>query len=264
MQTMPVKAKPRANLVKLVPYGLLATRSWLMERGLSRHSLDNLVKSGHLVSLAPGVYKRPETPLKWQGVVSSLQRMAGDPVIGGLTALDLQGLSHYLPLSGRRTIHLYGHAPQPTWMNKLGLAETFRWRGNARLWGAEHGAGMATAFTVDLPWGEQPAGLRASYPERAICEVMADVPEHVSFEHAEQLMQGLTTLSPRRLEAVLDRLKHVKAKRLFFWLAERQGHAWFRKLDPGRFDLGHGKRVLAKGGRLVRKYQITVPETMHG
>jgi hypothetical protein len=56
----------------------------------------------------------------------------------------------------------------------------------------------------------------------------------------------------------------VKAKRLFFWLAERQGHAWFRKLDPDRFDLGLGKRVLATGGKLDRKYQITVPEDMHG
>ncbi len=77
-------------------------------------------------------------------------------------------------------------------------------------------------------------------------------------------MQGLATLSPRRLDEVLHRLKHVKAKRLFFWLAERQGHAWFKKLEPDSFDLGHGKRALAKGGKLYRKYLITVPEEMHG
>lgn len=261
---MPVNADIRAELAKLVPYGLLAARSWLMEQGLSRHSLDNLVKSGQLVSLAAGVYKRPETPLKWQGVAVSLQRMGSDFVVGGLTALDLQGLSHYLALSSRRPVHLYGSDPLPTWINKLGLEETFQWHGNARLWAAEQGTGMGTAFTVDLPWGDQTAGLRASCPERAICEVLTDVPEHVSFEHAEQLMQGLTTLSPRRLEAVLTRLKHVKAKRLFFWLAERQGHAWFKKLDPDRFDLGQGKRVVAAGGKLNRKYQITVPDEMHG
>jgi hypothetical protein len=56
----------------------------------------------------------------------------------------------------------------------------------------------------------------------------------------------------------------VKAKRLFFWLAERQGYAWFKKLDPDRFDLGHGKRVIVKGGRLDRKYLITVPEESDG
>lgn len=261
---MPVNAEIRTELAALIPYGLLATRSWLMDKGLARHSLDNLVKSGQLVSLAPGVYKRPETPLKWQGAVASLQRMGGDLVVGGISALELQGLSHYLSLSGRRTVHLYGYDPLPSWENKLGLDETFQWHGSARLWGSDRKKDMPLAFTVDLPWGDQPAALKASSPERAICEVLADVPQEVSFEHAEQLMQGLTTLSPRRLEKVLHRLKHVKAKRLFFWLAERQGHGWFRKLDPDRFDLGHGKRVLAKGGKLDRKYLITVPEEMHG
>lgn len=261
---MPVNAEIRTELAKLVPYGLLATRSWLLDKGLARHSLDNLVKSGQLVSLAPGVYKRPETPLRWQGVVSSLQHMGNDLVVGGITALELQGLSHYLSLSSRTTIHLYGYASLPSWVNKLDLDETFQWHGNARLWVANKQKGQPVVFTLDLPWGDQPAALKVSCPERAICEVLVDVPREISFEHADQLMQGLTTLSPRRLEAVLYRLKHVGAKRLFFWLAERQGHTWFRKLNPDRFDLGHGKRVLAKGGKLDRKYLITVPEEMHG
>ncbi len=259
-----VNADMRADLAKLVPYGLLAARSWLMDKGLTRHGLDNLVKSGQLVSLAPGVYKRPEAPLKWQGVASSLQRMGADLVVGGISALELQGHAHYLSLSSRRTVHLYGYDPLPTWANKLALEETFKWHGNARLWGAENKKALQSDFTVDLPWGDQSAALKVSSSERAICEVLVDVPEKLSFEHAEQLMQGLATLSPRRLDEVLHRLKHVKAKRLFFWLAERQGHAWFKKLDPDRFDLGHGKRVLAKGGKLDRKYLITVPEEMYG
>jgi len=47
-------------------------------------------------------------------------------------------------------------------------------------------------------------------------------------------------------------------------LAERQERAWLRRLDAGDFDLGRGKRVLARDGRLVRRYGITVPKSMHG
>lgn len=261
---MPVNTTIRAELPKMIPYGQLAARSWLMDNGLSRHNLDNLVKSGRLFSLAPGVYKRPESTLKWQGVVASLQRMGKGCIVGGLSALELQGLSHYLSLSSQRRVHLYSDGPLPAWVNKLGLEETFEWHGNARLWNNKDKTDLSSQFTVDLPWGDQPGGLKASCPERAIFEVLAEVPEEVSFEHADHLMQGLVNLSPRRVEAILTRLKNVKAKRLFFWLAERQGHAWLRKLDPDRFDLGQGKRVLIAGGKLNKKYQITIPGEMHG
>jgi hypothetical protein len=266
---MPLNATIRFELAKLAPYGFLATRAWLTEQGLERHSIDNLVKSRQLVPLQPGVYKRPETTLKWQGVVCSLQRMGSDLAVGGLTALELHGFSHYLVLSGRRTVHLYGLDALPSWANKLGLSEYFLRHGQARLFGPEktdqdRDRKHRAAFTVDLPWGDQSWPLRVSTPERALFELLEDVPASVSFEHADQLMQGLSSLSPRRLDGLLRRMRSVKVKRLFFWLAERQGHAWLRKLDPGQFDLGRGKRMLAKGGKLDRKYQITVPEDMHG
>jgi hypothetical protein len=93
-----------------------------------------------------------------------------------------------------------------------------------------------------------------------------DVPKSVSFEHADQLLQGLTTLSPRRLERLLKRTQNIKVRRLFYWFAERHSYAWFKKLpDPSTLDdlgLGSGKRMLIKGGKLDTKYMITVPEDM--
>ena len=106
--------------------------------------------------------------------------------------------------------------------------------------------------------------MRTSTLERALFEILKDVPAGTSFEHAEQLMEGLADLSPRRLDALLRRTRSIKVKRLFFWLAERLGHAWMKRLDAGDFDLGRGKRVLARDGRLVSRYGITVPRTMHG
>lgn len=263
---MPVNADLRTKLTKLVPYGFLVTRHWLVAQGVERHGIDNLVKSRQLITLFSGVYTRPETKLTWKGVVCSLQRMGSALVVGGLTALDLQGFAHYLALSGPKTIHLYGSDPLPAWANKLGLKEKFLHHGDVRLFGRQKTspAGHGKDFTVELPWGDHTWALQASSPELAVLELLEEVPEKVSFEHADQLMQGLTGLSPRRLESLLSRTRSVKVKRLFFWFAERQHHAWLGKLHSEDFDLGSGKRVLAKGGRFDKKYRITVPEEMHG
>jgi hypothetical protein len=48
-------------------------------------------------------------------------------------------------------------------------------------------------------------------------------------------------------------------KRLFFFFADRHQHAWLKRIDRAAVDLGKGKRMLVKGGKLDRAYQITVP-----
>lgn len=54
----------------------------------------------------------------------------------------------------------------------------------------------------------------------------------------------------------------MKVKRLFFWLADRHNHSWLKQIDRDTVDLGKGKRMLVKGGRLDPKYLITVPEDL--
>ena len=56
--------------------------------------------------------------------------------------------------------------------------------------------------------------------------------------------------------------RSVKTKRLFLWFAERHQHAWLIALDRSKIDLGTGKRMLVHGGRLDRKFLITVPESL--
>ena len=84
----------------------------------------------------------------------------------------------------------------------------------------------------------------------------------MTFEHANELMQGLVNLSPRKLDTLLKACKSVKVKRLFFWLANRQAYPWFSKLNVADYDLGSGKRFVAKNGKLDTKYLITVPSQM--
>ncbi len=102
---MPLHAERRLELLKLAPDGLPVTRQWLMQqnKGFDRHAIDNLLKSDQLIPLAYGVYIRPGTHLTWEGIVCFLQHiLKTDITVGGLTALELKGLHHYLTLSGKK------------------------------------------------------------------------------------------------------------------------------------------------------------------
>lgn len=251
---MPLHAETRSELIKLVPYGLVVTKVWLVKQGLTRHNIDNLVKARQLIPLCPGVYQRPETKLTWQGVVFSMQRMGLDLSVGGLMALEMQGFAHYFPLSKTRTIDLYGHDKLPTWANKL-LPEVKFIR--------HRQASPLTEFDLEIPWGDSEWPLSISMPEKAFLEILRSVPKQISFEHADQLMQGMTSLSPHHLDKLLERTKSIKVVRLFFWFADRHHHQWRKKLKANDYRLGSGKRVLAVGGKLDKKYLITVPDLMH-
>jgi hypothetical protein len=197
---------------------------------------------------------------------------------GGITALELQGFSHYLSFSQNKTIHLYGKDKLPTWANKVLSDAYFLRYGSQQLFDTNspkndlYDIKQATnqaIFTNTITWGIDEWPLIISTPERAFFEVLLDVPEHLSFEHADQLMQGLTSLSPRRLNKLLELCTNIKVKRLFLWFAEKHKHPWFQKLELERFSmesgaLGSGKRVLAKNGKLDNKYLITVPREFNG
>jgi hypothetical protein len=77
-------------------------------------------------------------------------------------------------------------------------------------------------------------------------------------------MEGLVNLSPRRLQKLLKDCRNVKVKRLFFFFADRHQHSWLKRLDKKAVDLGKGKRMLVKGGKLDPTYQITVPGDLNG
>lgn len=275
---MPLNAQRRQDLSRLIPEGLVATRRWLTSEGLGRHAVDNLVKADQLQPLMNGVYTRPGTSLTWQAVVCSLQHLPPTGlVVGGLTALDLQGLTHYTAEGPMKTIHLYGVDELPTWVNAVLPNVHFMRHNSNELRGRSlvnheysvrdqtlHNRDPLQGFTETLTWREDVWPLTTSSPERAILEVLMDVPTTVSFEHADQLMQGLTSLSPRRLQSLLELCRNIKVRRLFLWLAERHKYSWLAKLDTEKIDLGSGKRVLAENGKLDPKFLITVPSEMHG
>lgn len=240
------------------------TKKWLLAQGpeFDRHAVDNLVKSRQLEVLAPGVYKLPATRLSWEGVVASLQTILGlDLFVGGMSALEIHGYSHYLPLSHQHTVHLYGSDPLPSWVNGSVADVTFVRHSALRTLDE---AGLVTRQIDNMRDNSLQYSLSSA--ERAYLEILMDVPEDISFEHADQLLQGMMSLSPRKLETLLRACRDIKVRRLFYWLAERHHHPWLDRLSgPTELDdlgLGSGNRMLVKGGKLVTRYMITVPEDM--
>lgn len=256
MPAEPDRHKP----TELLPYGQLSTRQWLLGHGMTRHALDNALKSNRFATLTRGVVARPGAPVHWQGLAASLHRMQPSTVyVGGLTALEQAGLGHYLPATP--AVHLYSNRPEPAWLKRLDLGVTLAWHTTRRLWNPE---GLHQAGSLREVAETHGGSYLLAAPEQAYLELLAQVPERVSFEHADQLMQGLTSLSPRRLDALLRSCRHVKVKRLFFFFADRHRYGWLRHLDRAAYDLGSGKRVVASGGRLDSDYLITVPDEFHG
>ena len=266
---MAVNIVRRKELYQIMPEGVIATRRWLMENNLSRHAIDNLVKSNQLESISKGIYVRNATKITWQSVAYSLQSILNtDLIIGGLTALEMQGLSHYLSFSENKIVHLFGNDLIPEWVDNLALNVNFVRHTRNSLFGksvekngTESNKKKRThSFTIERDWDNSSEKIILSSPERAYLEVLLDVPQKVTFEHADQLMQGLTTLSPRNLQKVLEGCQNVKVKRLFFWFADRNNYVWLSKINRESISLGSGNRMIVKGGKLDNKYKITVPE----
>lgn len=251
--------RPFTENTELLPYGQLATRQWLLAQGVEVYQIDNALKAKKLEGLAYGVLARPGVPVEWQGVAASLRRIFETPVyVGGSSALAQHGLAHYIQL--QTAIDLYSPQPAPSWLEKISCGTALRWHRTTQIWDTEKLLLANSLKPVALHRGHW---LLAS-PEQAYLELLAKVPRVTSFEQADNIMQGLVNLSPKRLDALLHACKHVLAKRLFFFFADRYQHAWRNKLEPQNYDLGSGKRAVVESGKLNKTYQITVPEAFHG
>lgn len=252
----------RDKLKHLLPPSMVATKQWLLDQGLALHFLDNALRSRTLVPLASGVYTLFADLVRWPGVVASLQRMSPNPIhVGGLSALELAGLTHYLSFSQHTQIHLYTCVPLPGWIRRITVNASFERHSTLRLW--PESIMDNPRFLKNYHWQDGLPPIVYSCPEKAMLEALTHVPSTISFEHAVALMQGLSSLSPRKVHALLKECLSIKVKRLFLWLAEQQGHAWFKRLDPAEYDLGSGKRVIAKHGKLNKRWAITVPEKLY-
>src|SRR5580692_8493683 len=231
MCVMDAQRSSRLNRLLLsLPEGFLADSTWLQAQGLSRSSIRDYVDRSWLERIGPRVYRRPsqltKASLRWDVVVLSLQQVMHKPLhVGGRTAVELSGYAHYV--EARRYDLRSGEAS---------------------------GAPKDAESTSPWEWS-----LTMSVPERAILEMIDELPHQESFHQVDTVIEGLANLRPQLLGKLLRECKSVKVKRLFLWYADRHGHAWFKHLDQSSIDLGKGKRQLVPQGHFDSRYQITLP-----
>ena len=253
-------------LLDTVPPGFVVDTPWLTARGINPKSIHDYVARGWLERLVRGVYRRPTPQVApsddafWAILLLSLQHLMGYPVhLGGESALDLGGHVHYLRLGGTPRLHFYGDVP--SWLKRLPTPTEIVVR-RRTLFGDSQ---------VDIePFDVGDSALIhawhwpiwASSPERAILEALHELPRHATFDNLDLVFEGLVSLRPHRLTALLRACRSVKVRRLFFVFADRHAHGWRDHLDPSAIDFGSGPRALVEGGRFHPDYRISVPETL--
>lgn len=247
------------QLLKIWPSGTVAVLPWLEKQGVYQQLVHEYEKTSWVHRVGRGAYVKAGDKVEWTGGLYAIQEQMRFPIrAGGKTALQMQGYSHILPMGKGAKVSLFGPpgVKLPTWFRQ------YRWGVKLRY------------ATTNLFAGEEDEGLTrkemgsyraiVSAPERAMMEVLHGVPGEESYEEAKLLMEGLTTLRPKVVQALLEQCASVKVKRLFMVVAESCRHAWVNKLDLSKVDFGKGKRMLVRGWRLDSKYNITVPDTETG
>ncbi|MBP7554904.1 MAG: type IV toxin-antitoxin system AbiEi family antitoxin domain-containing protein [Chitinophagaceae bacterium] len=268
---MPLNKQRRVIISHVIGEGMIVPRKWFSQQKLAdlrlgRHAIDNLLKSNELYIISKGVYARSGTTPTWETVLYSLQKYFSlDVVAGGITALELMGYGHYANLKGVARIHLYSSMKLPKWIHEAPYDVEFIEHSNKELLGRGEkniSAFSLSQYSVSYSWRKDAPPLLISGPERALLEIISGIPKYISAEHAYQLMQGLTTLSPDKMQELLENCNSIKMRRLFFWLADHFNYTWLKKIDRSKINLGMGNRVIVKGGKFNKQYKITVPEQL--
>ena len=242
------------QLLKEWPQGTVVTKERLYNLEISRQLASKYVLSNWITRIGAGAFARSGDRVDWRGGLYALQIQLGLSVhVGARTALELQGLSHFVPLGEQEKVVLISDRPErlPTWFRN------HPWKANLE----HHCLSLfkripeAASIKLDCSGFE----IVMSSPERAMMEQMSLARTNDDIEQAHQLMEGLTILRPSVVRDLLVNCRSVKVKRVFLWSAETTRHAWFDRLNLAQVDLGKGNRQLYKGGRFDPKYQITVP-----
>jgi len=239
------------------PSGVVLTTEWLQEQGISYKLAWWYVHSGLLERLGMKAYKKAGDNITWAGAVAALQiHMHLRIHVGGKTALQVLGRSHFLPMQGIRQVTLFAdlNVRLPSWLSKK------------KLWDVDFEIFKTSLFdTKDKLLGiiERPVNgiiLQMSCPERAAMEILYLCPKHQSLEEVALLIENLGQLRPAVVQSLLEKCNSIKVKRLFLYFAEKKQHTWLSDLDFKKINLGHGKRVIGAGGKYNSKYKLSLPE----
>jgi hypothetical protein len=175
---------------------------------------------------------RRDGRLRWQQVVVSLPTVLSQQLaVGAARRLSCKASPTISGAGEMRKVHLYDQERPPTRVGKLKLETKFVFHNEGTLFnthttihaapgvkgGSQPHSGTHSlgGGLVQQPWGQWDSPLTLSAAERAILELLDEVPQRETFHQADILMEGLRTLSPKRLQKLLVECRSVKVTRLF-------------------------------------------------
>ncbi|MFC1643655.1 type IV toxin-antitoxin system AbiEi family antitoxin [Chlamydiota bacterium] len=252
-----MNTEKRTKINKLIsnwPKGTVYTAFFLKQLGYNYDLLRFYKKSKWLESVGNGAYKLDGDNIDWFGGIYALQTQLNlDMHVGGKTALELKGHSHYITFKTPK-IFLYGVRGEklPQWFKQ------YDWDTKVKF--------VATGlFSTSMPdtlsnYAYRDFKIVISAPERAAMEMLYHVPKEQGFDEAQKIMEGLFTLRPEEVQMLLERCNSIKVKRLFMYIVEKHDFPWVNKLKMDKINFGKGERQIVKQGILNQKYKITVPK----
>ena len=162
---MSVKNESKINqLLQEVPAGAVYLASWMKQNNIPHSTQHRYVESAWLTPIGTGAMIRTgDTPTLY-GAMYSLNMQTGKHLtIGAMSALEIHGYSHYLPM-GRPTVSL--SAPQkeylPLWFRKYDWGVTLRLF-TTEIFSSDTGITTTRQGVFELP---------ISTPERAFMECL--------------------------------------------------------------------------------------------
>lgn len=221
--------------------------SWLAERGVSPQLAYRYVKGGWLQSLSRGVFAKPGGELDRDHSLRLLAQLGHGIHVGGKTALAWQGFIHNLSLGSERLVLFRGgDRGLPGW-----FTSRFRCRVSGRKLFEEDRA--APLYVTDT--NSRHPKVPVSEAERAMLEMLSDVPHWQGLDEAKQLMEGLVSLRAEPLRELLNRCVSVKTVRLFLQFARQLDMPVLKELPADGFRTGSKSRYVRKlpHGTLVLK-----------
>lgn len=247
------KAKLK-KLFSILHPGKVVTASWLEDIGISRDLQKYYLKNGWLEAIGRGAYKKPGDTVEWYGAIHALQNQTRANIhVGGLTALSLQGFSHYLKMS-KENIYLFSSRKEnlPKWFADC------NWNAGIVHKKTNFLIGDSGKKNIEI----KKHLLLISLPERAIMECLFLAPQLMDLTECYHIFEGLVNLKPKLVTELLENCNSVKVKRLFLYMANKANHQWLQFVNLEKVDIGSGNRILVENGIYQAKYLISIPKEL--
>ncbi|MDE0092741.1 MAG: type IV toxin-antitoxin system AbiEi family antitoxin domain-containing protein [Oligoflexia bacterium] len=228
------------------------TYSWFKLHHISPPSIQQCLKNKLIKKLGGGAYIKAKDKLNWQAAIFTAQKELKLPFhVAGQTALEMQGSGHFIKVGKKAPVYIITRekARVPIWLKTNNWGVVFHFK-------------TSSLFPSDLgliKYNRSKFHFILSSRERAIMEMINQLDLQDSFETLERYFEGLLNLRTSLVQKLLENCSSIKVKRVFLYMADKLELPIIKHLHIRRIQLGKGKRVVSKNGKLDKTYNITVP-----